>query len=146
MGSMKRRAKQIGKYSGAATFSTIVNICVRWLLSQIMDFHLSVIIAYVVGSIVNYVLSALFVFHIEGSAHHFAWNSFWRFMMVSMFGFIATFIFSTLARFILFKCFPNDSKNLIELAAHIIGLNVSFVCNYFGHSFFSFSKKRVEED
>ena len=142
MGSIKKRAKQIGKYSGTATFSAIINIVVRWLLSHVMDFHISVIIAYFVGAVINYILSALFVFHVEGSPHHFAWNSFWRFMMVSMFGFIATFIFSTLARFILFKCFPNDSKNLIELAAHIIGLNVSFVCNYFGHSLFSFRKSK----
>ncbi|MBO4319771.1 MAG: GtrA family protein [Treponema sp.] len=144
MGSMKKRAKQIGKYSGAATLSTIINIVVRLLLSRVLNFHLSVLIAYFTGSVINYILSAFFVFHYKERSHHLTWKSFWRFMMVSMFGFVATLLFSTIARYILFLCFPQDSKSLIELTAHLIGLGASFVCNYFGHSFFSFRKSIKE--
>ncbi|MBP5358827.1 MAG: GtrA family protein [Treponema sp.] len=146
MGSIKKKAKQIGKYSGVATFSTIINIVVRFLLSHVLNFHISVFIAYLVGSVINYILSAFFVFHYKERSHHLTWKSFWRFMMVSIFGFIATLLFSAIARYILFLCFPQDSKSLIELTAHLIGLGASFVCNFYGHSSFTFRKKSKKEN
>ena len=113
----------------------MVNIGSRYLLSMYVRFELAVIVAYLGGMVVAYVLARLFVFESSGQT---VASEFRRFAMVNLvaLGFVwgisigfAQIIFPTIH----FTWHAED-------VAHIVGVLAPAIISFLGHRYYSFRR------
>lgn len=129
------------KYFFAAGAAVIVNILSRMFYNIFFSFDVSVIISYITGHIVNYFLSDRFVF--TGEQGTTKLRNFIKFTVVASGGLLVTFIFSTMSLKILSSTFNDEYINLLKFISHIIGIGMSFIFNFIGHSLFSFKNTGI---
>ena len=132
----KDKLAQTARYVCTALVATIVNVVSRIGLSKFLPFEVSVVISYLIGHIVNYLLSATFAFRTGGN--NLSLKTFLKFSLVACGGLVVTFVVSALALRLLQRLDVPLSQELRELAAHVCAIGCSFVCNYAGHVLFSF--------
>ena len=114
-----------------------VNLVSRYFLNMVMPFQPAVILAYLTGMAVAFILFRLFVF--EPTARS-AKSQFTRFALVNLVAVIQVWAISVLLAEALFPAtgmswHPHD-------VAHFIGALVPVFSSYLGHKHFSFSDAR----
>lgn len=117
--------------------SLSVNLLSRFFLDMVMPFQAAVILAYLIGMAVAFVLFRLFVF--EPTARS-ARSQVMRFVLVNVVAVIQVWAISVLLADIIFPATgmnwrPHD-------VAHFIGAIVPVVTSYLGHRHFTFSDVR----
>lgn len=109
------------------------NILSRLALSQIVSFETAVVVAYLVGMTVAFILARLFVFDASGRSVQ---GEFLRFGLVNLVALLQVWLVSVgLARYL----FPALGFAWhAETVAHVIGVLSPVVTSYYGHKKFSF--------
>jgi len=112
------------------------NVVARIAFSQLMTYEIAVVLAYLVGMTVAYVLMKLFVF--EPSRRSVS-AEYVRFGIVNLVSLLQVFAVSVgLARW----AFPALGLTWhAETIAHLIGVASPIVTSYFGHKAFTFDRK-----
>lgn len=141
-------------YLSIAVVGFSVNIGSRVIYSDYLgiSFGYSVVLAYLTGMVVGFVLTKLFAFDAKDSNN--TKREAIKFTMVSFAALLFTFIMSTAFRWILNLYFiANPEVHAIvadevsklghkfinrELLAHLAGTGMGFFVNFFGHKFFTF--------
>lgn len=110
-----------------------VNLIARWLLNHIWSFELSVAVAYLIGMVVAFTGTRLFVF--QPSANQL-WHQFVRFALVNSVSFTLVWTISVgLAKF----AFPAIGLTWhADTLAHFIGVLSPTIVSYIGHKHYSF--------
>lgn len=104
-----------------------------------MVFEIAVVLAYIIGMIVAYVLARAFVFTASGRG---VWSESKRFAIVNLVALCIVWIVSVaLARLI----FPAIGFTwYADTVAHVIGVLTPAVTSYFGHLHYTFARKDSE--
>ena len=145
---------QFLKYFCVALLALLVNLISRHYISFYINFSYSVVIAYILGHFVNFALSAKYIFPRNISLKF----AFVRFSIVASFGLVVALFVSVATLFVLETITPTFYAYLqahsllgsytdfllhqkhLEFVAHVCGVGMSFICNYLGHKYFSFTK------
>lgn len=109
------------------------NIGSRYLFNIFMDFKVAVVLAYLVGMTIAYVLARLFVFDRSGRS---LGSEFGRFAVVNLFALAFVWAISVSLALIVFPAinFTWHSEDI----AHVIGVLAPAVTSFLGHRQFSF--------
>jgi putative flippase GtrA len=121
------------RFTGAGVLAAIANVLSRMLFSHVMGYSLAVTLAYLVGMVIAFTLSRLFVF--DETANPWQ-KELIRFAMVNAVAFVQVWLVSLgLADWL----FPKYHVTWhAESLAHMIGVASPIVFSYFGHKHFSF--------
>lgn len=130
------KSKQFVSFLFAGGFAAVVNFVSRFFYSKFISYGNAVILAYITGMIIAFVLMKLFVF--EKSVHSTKKELFY-FTLVNIVAFIQTYIVSVgLAEYafpvIRFRFHP-------EAVAHAIGIIFPVFTSFIGHKYLSFKNK-----
>lgn len=117
----------------AGGVAALVNFLSRMLYSQWLAFSWAIILAYVTGMVVAFLLTRAFVF--KGSARPLGHSAFY-FVVVNVFGVAQTWAVSLLLAYYVLPWLGVATLRL-EIA-HAFGLAVPAVSSYFGHKYLSF--------
>jgi putative flippase GtrA len=131
--SLVSRLPPFVRFLVAGGIAAAVNVGSRLLLSLVIPFEWSVVVAYVVGMTVAYILTRLFVFESTGqTAQEYA-----RFALVNVVALMQVWLVSVgLADWV----FPAIGFTWhAELVAHTIGVLSPVLTSYYGHKLFSFA-------
>jgi putative flippase GtrA len=111
-----------------------VNVASRVALSMVLDYDLSIVIAYLCGMTTAYLLNRFYVFERSGRS---VASEYVRFGLVNAVALAQVWLVSViLARHL----FPAVGFNWhAEFIAHGIGVASPIVTSYFGHKYFSFA-------
>lgn len=116
-------------------FAALINIGVRALLSQVMNFHTAIILAYIIAMITAYILSRLFVFEVSGQS---VAKELTKFAIVNILALMQVWLVTVLVSYYFL---PSIGWTLYpKLVAHIIGVGSPVFTSYFGHRYFSFRR------
>ena len=112
-----------------------VNFISRIGFNEFFSYRLSIVLAYIVGMIIAFLLFKHYVF--EKSGKHYI-EEVKNFTLVNIFSIIQVWFISVgLAEYL----FPYLKFNIYpEEVAHFIGLGIPAISSYFGHKYFSFNK------
>jgi putative flippase GtrA len=134
----KKHIKDLIIYFGIAAIGAAVNVSSRVLYGFYTGFGTSIVLAYLTGMMVAFVLTKLFAFDSRKSGK--VKREAVKFFMISMIAMTVTWGVSEIAlRLIIHFISENDlSKTLRETAAHIAGMGVGFFVNFFGHKLITF--------
>lgn len=116
--------------------AAIVNILSRALLSLVIPFEASVIVAYLIGMVTAFVLARLFVFERSG---HALGTEFTRFALVNIVSLAQVWLVSVLLVRWLFPVIGYTFQP--ELVGHSIAVLSPAITSYYGHKLFSFRPK-----
>ena len=111
-------------------FAALVNFVSRIFLNFILNYQISVILAYLCGFITAYIIFKRFVF--KSDAH--ISSSLIKFALVNVLTIIQTYFVSVYLNIYLESIGVPYSKEI----AHFIGISVPVISSYFGHKYFSF--------
>jgi putative flippase GtrA len=130
----RAQARRFMLFLATGGFAMLVNLVSRYLLTPITGFKASIIIAYVVGMAVAFVLFRTLVF--DGTASRIGHESY-RFVLVNLGALTLVWTISvTLA-----ALFPAIGLTWhSEDIAHLIGICVPAVSSYFGHLLYTFRR------
>ena len=131
--SRRGELRRFLRFTGAGILAAIANILSRMALSHVVGYSASVALAYVVGMVVAFTLSRMFVF--EGTENSWG-KELTRFAIVNAFAFVQVWVVSLLLASWLFPKFGFHWH--AETVAHVIGVGSPIVFSYFGHKHFSF--------
>nr|WP_305889116.1 GtrA family protein [Parvularcula maris] len=125
------------KFLGLGAVAAGANYSSRFALDPFMPFELSVVLAYLVGMVVAFLLFRRFVF---GDAGDGTWRQAGRFAAVNSVGaLIAVGVSSLVARVVL----PAIGWELYPFSvAHMVGVMAPTVASYLGHKFFTYKPKK----
>ena len=128
-------SKQFVKFLIVGGFAAAVNFVSRILLSEMMSYRWSIIVAYIFGMLTAYFLSKFFVFEKSSRkpVHEFYYFSLVNLLAVCQVWGISVF----LAEYI----FPKIGFGFYSMEiAHIIGLSVPIFTSFLGHKYWSFKQ------
>ncbi len=118
-------------------FAALVNVGVRIVLSQFMNFHAAVIIAYLIAMITAYALSRIFVF--EKSGRSIA-EELSKFAIVNLVAIAQVWLVTMVLNYYIL---PAIGWTLYpKIVAHFIGVASPVFTSYFGHKYFSFKENK----
>ena len=119
----------------AGGIAALVNLVSRYLLSTTLSFRWAVLLAYLIGMAVAWVLMRLFVF--DASQRH--WGSeLARFTIVNV---VSASLVWTVSVTLAEIAFPDWGYHFHPLeTAHFIGVLLPAITSYIGHKHFSFAK------
>lgn len=131
---------QFTRYFGSAFVALVVNLISRIFYELFFSFGVSVALGYVSGHFVNFAISAKYIFPKDN--YKSTKIAFVKFSLVAVVGlvvqtFVAVFALEMLRG-------ANLSIEWQKLLAHFCGIGCSFICNFFGHKFFSFRDKSLQ--
>jgi putative flippase GtrA len=128
---------QFLRFLGLAAVAAGANYGSRFLLDPFMPFEMSVVVAYVIGMIVAFILFKRFVF---GDAGDGTFRQACRFAAVNSVGAaIAVGVSSLMARVVL----PAIGWELYPFSvAHMAGVMAPTLASYLGHKFFTYKPKK----
>lgn len=118
----------------AGGLAALVNILSRILLNFFMPYTSAIVLAYVCGMTIAYVLNKLFVFAPSGRAVH---DEYLRFTIVNLASLAQVWLVSVGLAFYVFPWIGLDWH--AETLAHIVAVIVPALSSYFGHRHFSFA-------
>jgi putative flippase GtrA len=121
------------RFTGAGVVAAAANVLSRIALSHVMRYSASVAVAYLIGMVVAFTLSRLFVF--DETANPWQ-KELIRFSLINAVAFVQVWLVSLgLAEWL----FPKFNVTWhAESLAHLIGVGSPIVFSYFGHKHFSF--------
>ena len=130
------KSKQFLSFVIAGGLAAAVNFGSRFFYNEFVSFENAVILAYITGMIIAFILNKLFVF--EQSTHS-TQKEFFYFTLVNVVAILQTYIISVgLAKFAFpylgFIFYP-------EAVAHAIGVIFPVFTSFFGHKYLSFKGK-----
>ena len=133
-------SKQFVKFLIVGGFAAAVNFVSRILLSDMMSYRWSIIVAYLIGMLTAYTLSKFFVFEKSGRKPI---HELYYFSVVNLLAVCQVWGISViLAEYI----FPKSGFGFYpEEIAHIIGLSVPIFTSFLGHKYWSFKPKYEKE-
>lgn len=132
-----RVTRKFGLFLVAGGTSAICNIMVRWALTPLTSFAVSVVIAYTVGVAIAYGLTSRFVF-VDATASRS--RSLAGFGLVNVLSGSQTLILSMMIRTALLTlALPQASA---ELIAHFLALASTSITSFLGHKHISFRERR----
>lgn len=122
----------------AGGVAAICNFGSRFIYSLFMDFGLAVVIAYITGMAVAYMLNKLFVFTESNNTvqHEVTW-----FVLVNLFAVLQTWGLSVYLAGVLPPYMPLEGEHGVALAqalAHIAGIMLPVFTSYLGHKYITF--------
>ena len=121
------------RFTGAGVVAAAANVLSRMLFSHFMGYSASVTLAYLVGMVVAFTLSRMFVF--DETANPWQ-KELIRFSMINAVAFVQVWLVSLgLAVWLFPKLHVQWHA---ESLAHMIGVASPIVFSYFGHKHFSF--------
>lgn len=114
-----------------------VNILSRIALNDAMPYEVAIVVAYLVGMTVAYLLNKYFVFAQSGRSVR---SEYFRFALVNLAAVAQVWVVSVaLARFV----FPAAGFAWhADTVAHVIGVVVPVFTSYLGHKHFSFARRK----
>jgi putative flippase GtrA len=121
------------RFTGAGVLAAAANVGSRIALSHVLGYSASVAVAYLVGMVVAFTLSRLFVF--DETANPWQ-KELIRFAMINAIAFIQVWLVSLALADWLFPKYHFTWH--AESVAHIIGVGSPIIGSYFGHKHFSF--------
>jgi putative flippase GtrA len=124
----------------AAGASVPFNLGARVLFSNFVPFEIAVAGSHVVGMIVAFTLTRLFVF---GRSQRRISSEFGRFVLVNIGSLCVTWVVSSTLLRLIFPMIGVAVSGYSEFAAHVAGLGIASVTSFFGHRDFSFRRDRV---
>ncbi len=112
------------------------NFISRILINEFTSYRIAIVLAYIVGMIIAFLLFRHYVFARSGK--HYI-EEVKGFVLVNIFGIIQVWLISVgLAEYL----FPYlDFTFYANEIAHFIGLCIPAISSYFGHKYFSFAQK-----
>jgi putative flippase GtrA len=113
--------------------AAIVNFCSRIVYSFWFEFSVSVILAYVTGMLVAFILFRIFVFKKSSAALH---RSAFFFVVVNLFAIAQTWLVSVGLAFYALPVLGVDV--FVQEIAHAVGVVVPVFTSYLGHKRWSF--------
>ena len=122
-------------FLAAGGFAAFVNLASRYLLTPFMGFRLSIVVAYLLGMVVAFVLFRTLVFGRSGAS---VTRESYRFVVVNLLALMLVWIISVTLVSVVFP-----AVELIwhaEDIAHFIGTCVPAITSYIGHSIFTFKR------
>ncbi len=127
--------RQLASFVVTGGTAALVNLASRWLLSFVVVYELAVILAYLIGLNLAFVLARRYVFTSTG---HWL-GEYCRFALVNVFSFLIVLgVSSSLARAI----FPMMGFTWhVEDVAHFIGVASPILISYYLHKYYSFGKR-----
>ena len=131
--SRRDELKRFLRFTGAGVLAAIANVASRMGLSHVMGYAASVAVAYLVGMVVAFTLTRLFVFDETDNPWQ---KELIRFAMVNGVAFVQVWVVSLLLAHWLFPKFHFTWH--AESVAHMVGVASPIVLSYFGHKHFSF--------
>lgn len=131
----RAQARRFMLFLATGGFATLVNLVSRYLLTPITGFKASIIIAYVVGMAVAFVLFRALVF--DGTASRIAHESY-RFVLVNLGALTLVWMISVTLAAAIFPAIGLTWRS--EDIAHLIGTCVPAVSSYFGHLLYTFRR------
>lgn len=134
MNVQERRRFVLFLFAGGA--AALVNILSRIAFNWFMPYEVAIVVAYLCGMTVAYLLNKYFVFEMSGRGMT---SEYLRFALVNLLAVAQVWIVSVgLARLV----FPAIGFTwYADTAAHIIGVIVPVFTSYLGHRHFSFAAK-----
>lgn len=113
-----------------------VNFFSRILLSEWLVFKIAVIVAYMIGMVVAFILFRVFVF--KASKHGIKKEAYY-FVMVNLLAIVQVWLISVgLAEYL----FPAIEFSFYrEEIAHLVGISVPAITSYYGHKYWSFAQQ-----
>ncbi len=129
-------SRQFLIFLATGCLAALANFLSRIILNQFFSFSTSVIIAYIIGMIIAYILFRTIVFDAKKSSLR---QSIVYFIAVNAIGILLTYVISMFLYFwlfplILFKFYP-------DTIAHLIGISVPAFSSYIGHKYLTFKDK-----
>ena len=134
--SAKALLLQSGFYIFAAGSGDVVNFFTRQLVSPIIGFVPSLVLAHFCGLLINFFFSKVLVFKTKDTP---ILPELIRFTISSAGGFSVQFCSALLALQFIKSALPLEQA---ENYSHVIGLGLSFGTNFFLHKFFTFKIKK----
>lgn len=114
----------------------MINLLSRFLLSKFVSFEIAIVVAYIVGMGVAFILFKFFAFP-ENDSNRSRKQEVIRFIVVNLWGLLQTLIVSV---FILEHLLPFFNILMFqEEIAHVLALSLLVVTSYIGHKHFTFS-------
>ena len=127
--------KQFLLFIFAGGFAALINILTRAILSLFINFSSSVLISYLIGMIIAFLLTKKFVFLTKSLDNK---KSFLTFSLVNLLAVFQTFFISIYFRNLLLNKLSEDS--LANLLSHSIGVFFPVFTSFLGHKYLSFGK------
>ncbi|KTD72706.1 GtrA family protein [Legionella tucsonensis] len=128
------KSKQFIAFLMAGAIAVTVNFCSRIIYSYSFSYSTSIILAYITGMVVSFILAKLYVFKTSGQTFT---RSIIFFILINLIGMSQTLLISLLFAYYLLPAM--DIKSL-EIA-HAIGLASPTFTTYLGHKFLTFREK-----
>ena len=124
------------KFLVTGGLAALANLASRYALNLLMPFEAAVVVAYLIGMTMAYVLARLFVFRVSGRAIA---SEFRRFAIVNVVALAIVWLVSVgLARLL----FPAVGFTWhVDDVAHLIGVLSTAVTSYFGHRLYTFAQR-----
>lgn len=133
-------SKQFLLFILAGGFAAFINIVSRVILSLFLGFKISILIAYLFGMIVAFLLTKNFVFSTQQLNNT---KAFLSFSLVNLFAVMQTYLISLYLQNLL--QYRLSEISIINLIAHSIGVIVPVFTSFIGHKYLSFGKSSIRK-
>lgn len=124
------------RFVAAAGASVPFNIGARIAFSRVVPYEIAVLLSHLVGMLVAYALTRVFVFDASGRSVR---SELGRFAVVNAVSAALTWLVSVGLVRVVFPWVGFDRE--AELVAHVIGLGAASVSSFVGHRRFSFRRR-----
>lgn len=125
--------QKFGRFLLTGGSSAVVNIISRGIISSFVSFSIAVILSYLIGMTVAYILARRYVFASSKASRA---RSISGFIVVNIFGALLTLFTSLQLRALLGHLFGLNT--FVEYLAHFLALSITSVTSFLGHKFISF--------
>jgi putative flippase GtrA len=123
------------RFLAAGGSAALVNLVSRYLLTPVVGFELSIVIAYLFGMVVAFTLFRALVFGRSGAS---VATETYRFVIVNLIALTLVWIISVTLADVVFPA--TGLRWHAEDIAHFIGTCVPAISSYIGHSLYTFRK------
>ncbi|MBC7919999.1 MAG: GtrA family protein [Ferruginibacter sp.] len=113
-----------------------VNFSARIIYGQFLPFNLSIVPAYLTGMIVGFVLTKRYAFNAKASGN--TRREMVKFLLISLLALAVTYVTSVSVLPLLNRHLADVSLFFRQTFAHVTGMGLSFLTNFFGHKLFTF--------
>jgi putative flippase GtrA len=123
-------------FLSAGGFAAFVNLASRYLLTPVVGYENSIVIAYLIGMVVAFVLFRTMIFGRSGRS---IGDESLRFVIVNIAALALVWLISVTLSRVIFPAF--DFTWHSEDVAHFVGTCIPALSSYVGHSIYTFRKR-----
>jgi putative flippase GtrA len=131
---------QFARFVLVGGIAAAVNILSRIIFNLVMSYEVAIVVAYICGMTMAYMLNKLFVFSPSGRSIH---DEYLRFTIVNLLAVAQVWIVSVGFAFFVFPAIGFTWH--AETIAHVLGVTFPTLTSYYGHKHFSFHRGFLEE-